>query len=336
MNTNYANKKYYGVFFLVTVFLFFSFYTPTLAQARDSDVSVAVNPETPGPNQDVILTLTSFAVDLDKAQISWRLNSQLGLLGIGRKSFTFKTGESGNPSTIDVNIALPGFPSLNKRIIIQPGEVDLLWEATDSFVPPFYRGKALLSSEGEIRVTAVPNIVTPAGVKLADADFSYNWKRNFKNDQGLSGYGKRSFTFKNSYLEGAENIDVSVSSVLGNYNAEGKVSITPGSPKIVFYEKDPFSGIKYNKAIVDGFTLQSKELQITAVPYFFSTPSNFSDLKFGWSINNSSITTPVSPNNLIVEIGSETGGSSKISLLIENLSRLFQTASTSLLLNIPQ
>jgi len=96
MNTNYANKKYYGVFFLVTVFLFFSFYTPALAQARDSDVSVAVNPETPGPNQDVILTLTSFAVDLDKAQISWRLNSQLGLLGIGRKSFTFKTGESGN------------------------------------------------------------------------------------------------------------------------------------------------------------------------------------------------------------------------------------------------
>src|SRR3990172_6069368 len=267
-------------FLLIAIFLSLGIYLPALAQARDSDISVLINPESPAPLENVDLSVSSFAVDLDKAQISWRLNGQLVLSRIGVKSFSFRTEEAGTPTTIDISIAVAGLPGLNKRVIIQPGEVDLLWEAVDSYVPPFYRGKALPSSEGEIKVTAIPNIVTPTGIKLTDDAFSYNWKRNFNVDQGLSGYGKKSYSFKNSYLEGVEDISVSVSSVLGNYSAGGKTSITPTNPKIIFYEKDPVLGIKYGEAITGGFTLRKNAMTITALPYFFSAKLDSSDFKY--------------------------------------------------------
>jgi len=221
-----------------------------------------------------------------------------------------------------------------KRITIQPGEIDLLWEAIDSYVPPFYRGKALLSSEAQIKVIAMPNITTPSGDRLKDSDFTYTWKRNYDVDQGASGYGKRSFTFENNYLEAIENVSVSASSVLGNYAAEGKTIITPGNPKIVFYEKDPSFGINYVQSINKDFPLRKSALNIIAIPYFFSTSPDSSDLKYNWTINNSSTETPTVPNSLTIKVGEGSGNQAKIGLLISNLSKLFQTASKSATLNI--
>jgi len=321
-------------FYFLIIILFLGITQSVSAQVRDSDISISVSPEAPGPMTNVTVTISSFSTDLDKAQISWSLDSQPVLIGIGKKTFSFKTGDSGEVSTIDVFINIAGAPAISKRLIIQPGEVDLLWEAVDSYVPPFYRGKALLSSEGKIKVTAIPNITTPSGVKLKTSDFSYDWKRNFEVDQGASGYNKNSFTFLNNYLEGIENVSVSASSVLGTYSAEGKTVITPSTPKIVFYEHDPYLGVRYNKAIMDGFTMKNKELQITTIPYFFSAKIDSSDLRYNWSINNSPISAPATPNNLAVKVGDGTGSQAKISLSVDNLSKLFQTASISALLNI--
>jgi hypothetical protein len=80
--------------------------------------------------------------------------------------------------------------------------------------------------------------------------------------------------------------------------------------------------------------MKNKELQITAIPYFFSSKIDSSDLRYKWSINNSPISTPTTPNNLAVKVGDGTGSQAKISLSVDNLSKLFQTASISALLNI--
>ena len=322
------------VFILVIIFLFFGIYPPAEAQVRDTDISISTSPEAPEPLGEVTVTISSFSVDLDKAQISWTLNGSQVLIGVGKKTFSFRVGDSGEVSTIDVFINMVGAPSINKRITIQPGEIDLLWEAIDSYVPPFYRGKALLSSEAQIKVIAMPNITTPSGDRLKDSDFTYTWKRNYDVDQGASGYGKRSFTFENNYLEAIENVSVSASSVLGNYAAEGKTIITPGNPKIVFYEKDPSFGINYVQSINKDFPLRKSALNIIAIPYFFSTSPDSSDLKYNWTINNSSTETPTVPNSLTIKVGEGSGNQAKIGLLISNLSKLFQTASKSATLNI--
>jgi hypothetical protein len=314
---------------MIAALLFFGYSAAVSAQVRDTDISTTVNPEMPGPIQNVDISITSFATDLDKAQIVWVLNGQIVLSGVGKKSFSFKTGESGSPSTIDIGINIVGLPAISKRIIIQPGEVDMLWEATDSYVPPFYRGKALPSQEGEIKVVAMPNIKTPSGEKLKDNDFSYNWSRNFNADPGLSGYAKRSYLFKNDYLEAEENISVSVSSVLGNYSAEGKVLITPGAPKIDFYERDPALGIKYGSSLMNGFNLGTRPLLITAVPYFFSSKNiDDPDFKYSWSINGQAVETTGKNHELAIK-SDKTGGASDIGLSIESLSKIFQKATAT-------
>lgn len=320
--------------FLIIIFLFLGAFGLASAQVKDSDISMTISPEMPGPMQDVTISVSIFSADLNKAQISWTLDSKPVLIGIGKKTFSFRVGDSGEVSTIDVFINIAGAPSISKRLIVQPGEVDMLWQATDSFVPPFYAGKALPAPEGEIRVVAMPNVKTPSGIKLKSSDFSYSWKRNFDYDQDSSGYGKNFFTFKNSYLDGVEDVSVTISSVLGNYNAGGAVSITPSLPKIVFYEKD--LSASYSQAITDGFVMQKNSMKISAIPYFFSSDPIGSDLKYQWSINNSGVSTPSTPNNLTITLGKGSGNQASIALSIDSLSRLFQTASFSALLNIEQ
>jgi len=82
--------------------------------------------------------------------------------------------------------------------------------------------------------------------------------------------------------------------------------------------------------------MQKNSMKISAIPYFFSSDPIGSDLKYQWSINNSGVSTPSTPNNLTITLGKGSGNQASIALSIDSLSRLFQTASFSALLNIEQ
>lgn len=45
------------------------------ATIGDNDITFEVNPEIPGPRQQVTITATSYAIDLNKAQIAWKENN---------------------------------------------------------------------------------------------------------------------------------------------------------------------------------------------------------------------------------------------------------------------
>jgi len=55
-----------------------------------------------------------------------------------------------------ISIILDSTHRIDKEIVIEPAQLDILWESTDSYVPPFYEGKALPSIESTIKVVALP------------------------------------------------------------------------------------------------------------------------------------------------------------------------------------
>jgi hypothetical protein len=298
--------------------VFFAF--SVSAQIKGDEVSLSTNPQNPGPNTSVTTNLSSFSVDLDKTLISWSINGQVLLQGVGQKNFSFKTGDSGTQTVVGVKIDATDGSTANKQLILNSANVDLVWEAVDSYVPPFYKGKALVSQEGTVKVVALLNSSKSSGA-------SYNWKLDGKGSQMFSGYGKSAYFFKKSYLDKTNKVSVSISNLLNESIGSASLEIGNSNPKILFYKKDPYLGTIWEKSLSDYFTIDPSGETIVVEPYFISPKNiNSSDLKLSWELGGSNITTPSTKNELSIKPQTN-GGNSKIKVTAENIKSMFLNIS---------
>ncbi len=327
------SKKFILLFVFIFCFTFFNFTKETKAQLRDGDVNMSVFPNLPQKNQDIKATLQSFVFDLNKSSILWTVNGEEKLFGIGKKEFSFNTGEMPNGLTIQAQIGTAEGQSITKTLFISPSELDIIWEAYDTYKPPFYKGKAFVSKEGSFKVVAMPNIKT-AGRSTSPKNLSYSWKKDGVNQGSLSGWGKSSFVFKNTYLDQSNRIDVAVSNLTGETRGTRSITLSPSNPKILFYENDPVLGVKYENTIKNNTLISKNGIIIKAEPYFFS-PKNINEpeLDFAWFVNNQRIETPANKSILSLKPAEGTSGTSNLKLEIENSGTLFQKINKSLSLN---
>jgi hypothetical protein len=146
--------KLLPLFILVLVGLFVA--GKVFAVSPDS-ILVNMVPENPAPNEGVAISLNSYASNLDAVMITWRVDGKISLSGIGKKTFLLTAPAAGKTTNVSVLIALPD-GDITKDIAVRPAEMVLLWQADDSYVPPFYKGKAMPSAQSEIKVVAMPEI----------------------------------------------------------------------------------------------------------------------------------------------------------------------------------
>ncbi len=298
---------------------------------QEGDITVDVYPNNPEPYDDVTISLSSYATDLNKAIITWSGTTGTVLSGIGKTSYSFKAGGAGSTSIFNINITpVDGTSTISKRVVIYPSEVEIMWESVDGYVPPFYKGKSLPISGGLIRAVAIPNTDT---IKSGIGSISYTWKNTGDAVPDASGYNKNSYVFKNSMFDDVNEVTVTASSVSNNYSAENTVQIPLYKPKIIFYKKSPTEGILYNNAFNKETYMPGDEMTIVALPYFLSAKESGDSLTYSWQINGENITTPSNKRELTVRPTSH-GGYATIDLTIENLSELFQKASNSLKINL--
>ena len=296
-----------------------------------SSILVDVVPENPAPNSNVNITLRSFAANLDSVSISWFVNEKSVLSGIGKKSFSVTAGAAGSEITVLVKVFLPD-GEIDKTIIIRPSRMILLWQANDSYVPPFYKGKALPVADSEIKVVAMPEIQTTGGM-VNPKNMTYFWKKDYGNEQGASGYGKNFFLYVNDFLESSNNVSVEASTVDQKFSSSASIDIGAVSPEILFYKKDNNLGIIWEQALLDGYRIQGEEV-IVAAPYFIA-PQDIRrpDLVWNWSINDHTVEAQIGRKNILPLKAEEgTSGTAKLRLDIENKYKIFQTASKEILI----
>lgn len=317
-------KKSLILFFTLIICVFFSFQVN--AQIQSGDIVLNISPQYPKANEEVNASVSTFTTDLNNAKISWILDGSTALEGIGKKDFSFKVGNSGFSTNLEVKIETITGSVINKKITISPSDIDMLWEAYNTYVPPFYRGKALASIEGKVKVVAIPSTQNLAG-------FSYNWKQDDKSKQDSSGYGKNYYIYQNSYLENSNTVAVAVSDIFGNGIGSGTISINPGNPKIVFYKKDQILGTQWENSISNGFTINKDGDTIVAEPYFFSIKDlNSSGYEFNWFLNGEQTPTPSQKNTLSIKPGGNSG-SAIIKVIINNTKTLFQSMNKEINVN---
>ncbi len=317
------------VFLLALIFSpFFSF-----AQLRVGDVVLTISPENPKEGEQITATLTSYATNLNVAYISWLTNDSLVTEGVGKKIFYFNAGDLNTDINLTARINTTEGDTILKTITISPTEIDLLWEATDSYVPPFYKGKALIAQEGTYKVVAIPNVYSLGG-KINPLNLSYTWVRDGTVSQNYSGWGKNYYIFKNSYLEKENEIEVSAVDILGKVKPVGKTTLETFTPKVIFYKKNPEFGLDLSKGIQNNYNLDKEGETLVAVPYFFSPKNlNKDELKFEWTIDEDRISTPTNKNEISLKGEEGNSGTSVIKLLIKNTKTLFQELETSINVN---
>ncbi|MES2416356.1 MAG: hypothetical protein V4504_01515 [Patescibacteria group bacterium] len=307
----------------ICMFVFVIFAQHALAQVSDTDIVLNVSPQNTVINDTVNATVSSYSTDLNKSYITWSLNGEELLTGIGKKNFSFTMKNSN--VTLQAKINTIDGQNLVKSTTINTSQVDMLWEAVDSYVPPFYKGKAYVSKEGYFKVIAMPN------TGASPINISYTWTKDGNGQPSTSGWGKNSLIVKNTYLDKTNKIEVNASDILGNQIGKGSIALTPINPKILFYEDDPQTGFHFEKALGSDFTLNKNEDMFFVAPYFFNgSDLEKSDLIFTWVVNGETIANPNPVNILSVKPEEGKSGSAKIKVGVKKAKTFFQNAEKEL------
>ena len=300
------------------------------AQAIDivnaNDVLLSTNPAIPGPFEDVEVALESFVVNLDTSRITWIVDGQEFLSGIGEKSISITTRNLGDPLLVEVRVRWNQIDTLTKRLRIEPSYVDLLWEAPDSYTPPFYRGKALPGSEAYFKVVAMPSGV------ITNDQYVYTWEHNGDVKQDKSGFKRSSFTIRNNFFDKRFKVAVTVMGRLTPFRAEANLIVPRFDPEVRF-AVESLTGepiIKQN----NGFTIDGQFNRLVAHPYYFSAADaqGFDNLEFDWRIDGESYVPGTGglssqKNEVPVVPPTEGSGLSNISVQVVNINEILQQAS---------
>ncbi len=295
------------------------------AVEESTSILISVAPANPAPGEDVTLTLNSYAEDLNSVLISWSAGGTNIASGVGKKSVSVKAPALGSQTTVVATISLPT-GATQVSVILKPSEMILLWEAEDSYVPPFYKGKALAPPDTFVKVVAMPEIRS-GGSLVNSTNLVYAWQKDFNNVQDSSGYGKNYFTFRNDYLENSNNVGVTATTTDQKFSSAARINIGMATPLISFYKKDSNLGTLWENAIGNNHSIRESEV-VVAAPYFIS-PRDIRrpDLIFRWFINDSPVTVDnYTKSSIPLKVEEGTSGVSKLRLLINSTDKIFETA----------
>ncbi|KKQ28022.1 MAG: hypothetical protein US41_C0011G0015, partial [Parcubacteria group bacterium GW2011_GWB1_37_13] len=205
---------------IITFALFGIISTLKIYAAPSSGILVNVVPSNPAPRENTNITLKSYENNLDSVLIIWSVDGKKVSSGIGKKSFSVNAPDAGSETTVVATISLPE-GAIETKIIVKPVVMVLLWQANDSYVPPFYKGKALPAPDSEVKVVAMPEVKS----NILPQNMTYYWKKDYTNNVDGSGYGKNFFLYTNDYLENSNNISVTASTIDQKYSFDANINI---------------------------------------------------------------------------------------------------------------
>jgi hypothetical protein len=260
-------------------------------------LTIKTNPDYPGPNQETVATLRFSQSDLDRAKISWFLNGEIQKSGIGEKTFNFRTGSIGTVSRVSVSIETLEREIVTKELEVRPTGIDLVWNS-ETYSPPFYKGRALPSQRSRIRVTAIPQIVDDRGVALNPKGLVYHWNENNTVLNNQSGIGKNVLILEGKLITRPRKITVAIESLDGNFKSSGSIVIDHHNPLIFIYRNHPLYGIMFNQTL-SNVLLTEQEISLVAIPYFFSSITRNSEkIEYNWTQNGKPVNLPVQGSSI--------------------------------------
>lgn len=309
------------------VFLFLLFVpVPSLAYVT---VSIGATPQYQVPNQPVVLKARA-AVTKGTYTYAWSLNGAPLTEGVDLDSVTVAAGSQGTETNVDVILVdADGNVAGGDTYIIRTGSVDVVWEG-QTYVPPFFRGKAYPNGESRIILQAIPHL-SQDGAEIPANELVYAWNIDGNTPSSLSGYGKSAVSISPTAFRNTTTVAVTVSTRNGAYAVKGTVQIPIVSPRIVIYEDKPLSGLWLQRTAGDSITFSGDEMTFWAVPFFVTDPTT---LTYSWTLNGSPF--PLNKTDPSVATFRKTGGGTglfPVGVNVQNPAGIFEKAAKTFTLS---
>lgn len=277
----------------------------------DGGLSLSTSPAYPAPGERVTLTLTSPVYDLDGSDILWRAGGTTISEGTGETSVSITAGALGESTSVSADVTGPTGES-NITASVVPTRVDLLWES-DTYTPPFYRGKALPSAGAHVRLFAQPYLPKAGGGFYDPTQLRYTWRLNGNVLASSSGKGKSAALINGPELFGSYTVTVDVTTADGALGGEASASISSVEPRLVLYEDHPLYGMEYWHALGATSFISDSEMSFAAMPFFApATSASAPLLEYAWQVNGGAISSDAAHPN---EITLQSAGNGTLGLL---------------------
>ncbi len=268
----------------------------TSAQALPTGgISLKLEPQFPGANTPVTVSLDDYSINTAGAQILWYIDGVEQRAYTNERSMKFTTGNLGKKQVILVSINRPNTLPLSASATVRPAEVHIILEA-DTYVPSFYKGRALPSTESPVRAV----VLVEDGTKAAPSTYTYTWAEDGTVLMGGPVKGKYSYAFQMPQFR-SKYLSVSVLNATGEQVGKGYILLEATEPELRFYEESPLRGL-LQREMQGPFPFIGDEMVIHGEPYFMSNPVTENTGQFIWKVGgNKSSSNTQAPNALKLE-----------------------------------
>lgn len=286
-------------------------------------VRIAMDPSFPEPGDTVTLSLESSFTDLDTSSISWRIDGKA--LPATGKSITTTAAALGSQTEIDAQVTTQEGSVIAASATIVPTRIDILYDG-DSYVPPFYEGRALPAAGGMLRLQAIPYFKKQDGTLVPVNSIIFTWKRNGQVIGEVSGRGNASVSIPSPYLFGHDTITVDARSVDSSFSGESSVVVSAADPVLRLYEDHPLYGLRLDQAIGTSSTIDEREMTFAVIPFFATVRTPTDDaLTYDWRVNGKSVSSQTDTKNSLT-LGAPAGGRADLSVSLSHASNIFYAA----------
>ena len=311
-----------GIFLALPALTHAQVLTPYTIEDAQTASNITITPKHPSVGESVVVKVLSFAIDLDNSFISFYRNNTLIQSGFGLREVAY--GAIEKQTLIRVVIETPNDQVVEHERNLIPGSLNIVWES-NSYTPPFYRGKSLYTKESPLTLTAIPTMRDTTGKLISPNDIKYTWKINGEIQSKKSGLGKKTVLIEKIFIGSQLQVEVLAESRNGEVFAKQSETVVHNIPQLYFYENDPLYGVNWSQ-VLDQEIVQG-EISLTAVPYFFTT-QNPDNLLFTWRANGREL--PEQSSRITFRNTTDLQGLVRVQLSVENIRSFFEQAHKTL------
>ena len=300
------------------------------AQAQSSSpMSLDAEPEYPSPGEEFTVEASTPTFNKNSAVFNWRINGRLQpeISGLGKNSITLTAGQIGSLINVKVRVIASSGARADAEKNILVSDLTLLWSA-ETYVPKWYKGKALPIPGSTVNVTALPNFVL-GNQRFSSEDLIYRWNI----DDGPStqeSFGRQTFRIQMSeFSNSSHTVNVTVEDPTRQIKKQASVTLNSYLPKILFYKSSPLGGVEYRHSPAAISASLNKLLDVVSEPFFFATRSK-NNLLYRWLVAGSEIQgQPQDPSVLTIDTGKVPYERIPVSLSVESLEEIARPINNS-------
>lgn len=313
--------------FTKKILLFFLFTVIPLHASAELNATVTLTPPNPTPYETVVITLVSYTFDVNVATITWTSGNKTLLSGFGARRLSLNMGGSGQTLPVAYTATTVSGESVSGLINLTPQSVDLIYEAQEGYVPPFYEGRSLPGEGAIVRVTAIPDI-TENGAKVSPSSLSYSWYINGEYVDRASGAGKSVASIEMDYLSDTTNIRVLIRSPRG-VTAEKSISIHPHATMPLLYAYDELLGTDFSRLLYRRLEI-TKDITISLQPFYLSVNGSLgAHATYDWYLDGLPI-TPQEKTLISFRPKTDSYGVRGLTVTVDSTKRKLQRAQNAL------